>query len=168
VLARVFWLLQGEWGGTPAKYTKRETAYLRGSGAVTEPFPIGWFRGCPFDERAVNAVLARDRLIQSGNRFDELEKQNRSDVMKAEDDLAEMVYRETVLDSLAVLNAPAVEFMKSQLAKEQLQDAENAGYIPPAPKGLERTLATFRDVYKQTGQMPGVGYAAVRKLHATH
>lgn len=166
VMPRLFWLLQGTWGGTPAKYTKRETAYLRGSGALTEPFPIGWFPGCPFDERAVKAILTRDRLMQHGNNLDELEKSNRSDLMKAEDDLAEMTYRETVLDSLAVLHAPAIEFMKSQLGKEEFTDAEISGLIKPAPTGLDRTLSSWKDVYKETGSMPGVGYAAVRKLHA--
>lgn len=163
-----FLLLQGEWGGTPAKYTDREKAYLRGSGAMTDPFPIGWFPACPFDERVVNVVQARDRLIQAGNRFDELEKQNRPEWKKAEDDAAELLYRETVLDTLAVLNAPAIEWMKSQQAKAEFADAERAGFIPPAPVGLDRTLATFRDVWKETGVMPLVSAASVRTLHPTH
>jgi hypothetical protein len=165
VMPRLFWLLQGEWGGTPAKYTARERRYLAASGAVDEPFPIGWFRGCPFDERAVTAIQKRDRLLQSGNNFDALEKTNRTDWKKAEDDAAELVYRETVLDSLAVLNAPAIEFMKSQIAKDEFADAERAGWLPPAPVGLDRTLASFRDVYKETGRMPLVSAASVRTLH---
>jgi hypothetical protein len=60
-----------------------------GSGAVDEPFPIGWFPACPFDERAVEHILERDRLIQAGNRFDELEKENRPEWKKAEDDAAD-------------------------------------------------------------------------------
>lgn len=160
-----FLLLQGTWGGTVMKYTKREKAYLRGSGAVDEPFPIGWFPACPFDERTVKLVLERDRLIQAGNRFDELEKENRPEWKKAEDDAAELLYRETVLDSLAVLNAPAIEFMKSQQAREEFADAERAGFIPPPPKGLDRTLASFRDVFKETGRMPMVSAASMRKLH---
>lgn len=163
-----FLLLQGTWGGTPAKYTDREKAYLRGSGAVDEPFPIGWFPACPFDERTVKVVLERDRLLQAGNRFDELEDMDRPAWKKAEDDAAEMLYRETVLDSLRVLNEPAIEFMKSQKAKEEFADAERGGFIPPAPKGLERTLATFKDVFKETGRMPMVSAASVRKLHPVH
>lgn len=163
-----FLLLQGEWGGTVTKYTKREKAYLRGSGAVDEPFPIGWFPACPFDERAVTNILTRDRLLAAGNRFDELEKQNRPEWKKAEDDAAELLYRETVLDSLRVLNEPAIEWMKSQQAKAEFADAERAGFIPPAPKGLDRTLATFRDVFKETGRMPMVSSASMRKLHPVH
>lgn len=157
-----FWLLQGTWGGTPMKYTRREKAYLKGSGAVDEPFPIGWFPACPFDERAVEKILQRDRLVQAGNRFDELEKQNRPEWKKAEDDAAELLYRETVLDSLKVLNAPAIEFMKSQKFKQEAED-----YLPPAPKGLENTLATWKDVFKETGRMPMVGSAPMKKVFAT-
>lgn len=161
-----FWILQGEWGGTPMKYTKRESAYLRGSGMPEKPYPISWFPACPFDERAVKAILARDRLIQAGNRFDELEKQNRPEWKKAEDDAAELLYRETVLDSLAVLNAPAIEFMKSQKAKAELADAEAAGVIRPAPKGLENTLASFRETFRETGRMPSVGAVRMKKYVA--
>lgn len=157
-----FWLLQGEWGGTPMKYTKREKAYLKGVGAVDEPFPIGWFPACPFDERAVQKILMRDRLIQAGNRFDDLEKQSRPDWQKAEDDAAELHYRETVLASLREINAPAIEFMKTQKFAREAED-----YLPPAPKGLANTLATWKDVFKETGRMPMVGSAPMKKVFAT-
>lgn len=166
VFVAPFWLLQGEWGGTPMKYTKRELAYLRGSNAITEPFPIGWFRGAPFNELAVQKILERDRLIQAGNRFDALEKENRPDWKKAEDEAAEQVYRETVLQTLAEMAAPAVEFMQSQRAKAELADAEQAGWLPPAPKGLPNTLATWKEVWMEKGVMPDVAHAPVRKCYA--
>ncbi len=143
-----FWILQGEWGGTPAVYSERQKAYLRGSGASTTPVPVGFFAGCPFDERAVPLILECDRLIKAGNRYDELEKMNRPDYLKAEDEAAERVYRETYLDTLAVWHAPAVAFMQSQVGKAQANE-----HLRPAPKGLENTLAQWKDVYKETGVM---------------
>lgn len=157
-----FLLLHGPGGGLPMKYTAREKAILRGVGAPDEPLSIGLLPACPFDERVVQHILKRDRLIQAGNRFDELEKQNRPEWKKAEDDAAELLYRETVLDSLAEQAAPAVEYMKSQrFAKEA------ADYLPPAPKGLPNTLATWKDVFLQTGQMIGTGAPRQQKIFAT-
>lgn len=162
VSVRCFLLLQGTWGGTVAKYTKREIAYLRASVEDHQPFPIGSFPACPFDERTVQTILTRDRLLQAGNRFDALEKQDRPDWKKAEDDAAERLYRETVLDTLRVLNAPAIEYMQSQRFKADAEDV-----LPPAPNGLANTLASFRDVYRETGQMPLVGAASMKKVYAT-
>lgn len=162
VEARPFWLLQGEWGGTPTMYTPRERRYLDASGAISEPFPIGFFPACAFNELAVRNIVARDRLIQVGNRYDELEKMDRPAALKAEDEAAERHYRETYLDTLAVMAEPAVEFMKSFLRKSEA-DME----LPPAPEGLANTLAQWKDVWKDTGQMIGVTAAPHRKVFAT-
>jgi hypothetical protein len=163
-----FLLLQGESGGTVAKYTDRERAYLKGVGAALDPLPIGALPACPFDSRSIAVIQKRDRLIQAGNRFDALEKMDRPAAKKAEDDAAELLYRETVLDTLSELNAPNVEYMKSQKAKAEFADAEQSGFLPPAPKGLDRVLATFKDVFKETGRMPMVSTASMRKLHPVH
>lgn len=149
-----FLLLQGDWGGTPMSYTRRERRYLAASGADTTPAPPGCFTPCPFDERVVRNVLARDRLIQAGNRLDELEKQSGSAAKKAEDEAAEAVYREAVLQHLTELAAPAAEFMKSQLGKREIDAAVAAGDMRPAPADLPDTLATWRDHFRATGQMP--------------
>lgn len=157
VSARLFWLLQGDFGGTPAIYTEREKAYLRGSGLPDEAFPIGFFRGCPFDERAVQKIAQRDRLIQAGNRLDALEAMDRPDAKKAEDDAAELLYRETYIDTLKVMVEPNVEFMKSTIAKTTVLPD-----LPPPPPDLDTTLATWKDTFKMTGKIPGVKRASQR------
>lgn len=149
-----FWLLQGEWGGTPMKYTKREKRWMDASGFDSAVAPPGTFTPCVFDERSVKGVLERDRLVQASMQFDALEKMERSDWKKSEDDAAEMLYRETMLDTMKVLAAPQVEYMKSQVGKLEIPD-----YLPPAPVGLANTLATWKDVWKETGVMPAVGLA---------
>lgn len=162
VEARPFWLLQGEWGGTPTLYTPREKRYLDAVGAESEPFPVGTFGACPFDERAVRQILKRDRLVQSCNHYDALEKMDRPEAMKAEDEAAELAFRETYLDTMSELIAPSVEFMKSQKGRR-----ESAEYLPPAPAGLNQTLATWKDVFLETGRLPGVAAAPHRKVFAT-
>jgi hypothetical protein len=157
-----FWLLQGEWGGTPALYTPRERRYLDASGALSEPFPIGFFPACPFDERAVKKIVQRDRLIQASNRYDELEKMDRPEALKAADNAAELLYRETYLDTLRVMAEPAAEFMKSWLGRSQANDV-----LPPAPAGLEHTLATWKEVWRETGIMPAVTPAPHKRVFAT-
>lgn len=156
------WLLQGPMGGTPLCYTPRQVAYLRGVGAETTPLAPGLLTPCVFDERSVAAILKIDRLIQADNNFDALEKMDRSDAKKADDEAAERLYRETYLDTMAALIAPNIEFMKTQRGKAEVNE-----YLPPAPKGLENTLATWKDVFKETGQMIGVGHATTRKVFAT-
>ena len=160
-----FWLLQGDNGGTPVKLTDRERRYLGGIGAQDSPFAPGQFTPCPFDERAVARVLERDRLLQAGNRFDELEKMDRPEWKKAEDDEAELVYREAVLDSLARSAASAVDFMQSQTGKREIESAVVSGFLPPAPVGLENTLATWKDVWREHGIMPGASAPMQRTSH---
>lgn len=158
------WLLQGEWGGTPMKYTARERRWMDASGIDAIPAPPGAFTPCVFDERAVAKIVERDRLIQAGNRFDELEKMNRPDWKKAEDDAAEMLYRETVLETLEIMAQPAVEYMKSQMGKAEIASAVTSSFLKPAPTGLENTLATWKDVFRSTGKMPMVGMAGARTV----
>jgi len=162
-----FWLLHGEWGGTPMKFTDRERRYLDATGQESIPAPPGAFTPCPFDERAVAKVLERDRLVQAGNRFDELEKMDRPEYKRAEDDAAELVYRETVLEHLAAMAQPAAEYMKSQVGKREIDAAVVSGFLKQAPEGLPNVLATWKDVFRETGQMIGATAPMQRKVFAT-
>ncbi len=156
------WLLQGEWGGTPMKYTKREKRWMDASGFDSAVAPPGTFTPCPFDERSVKGILARDRLVQASLKFDELEKMDRPEYKKAEDDAAEQVYRETMLDTMRLMAQPQKEFLMSETGK-----AQAAEYLPPAPAGLANTLASWREVWMQTGTLPQVGMAGAKKVFAT-
>lgn len=162
-----FWLLQGEWGGTPMKFTDRERRYLDAAGEDSIPAPPGAFTPCPFDERAVAKIVERDRLVQAGNRLDELEKMDRPDFKKAEDDAAELVYRERVLEHLAAMAAPAAEYMKSQVGKREIDAALVSGFLRPAPASLPNVLATWKDVFRETGQMIGATAPLQQKVYAT-
>lgn len=162
-----FWLLQGEWGGTPMKFTDRERRVLDAAGESSIPAPPGAFTPCVFNELAVTKILERDRFIQAGNRFDELEKMDRPAAKKAEDDAAELAYRERVLEHLTQLAAPATEFMKSQIGKREVESAVVSGLMRPAPDGLPDTLAVWRDHFKEFGKIPGVGAPAQRRVQVS-
>ncbi len=161
-----FHLLQGEWGGTTT-FTDRERRYLDGAGLSSIPAPPGAFTPCPFDNRVIEKIVARDRLVQAGNRFDALEKLDRPAAKKAEDDAAELLYRETVLETLAKSAAPAAEYMKSQVGKREIDAAVVSGFMRPAPEGLPNVLATWRDVFRETGQLIGATPPSQKKVFAT-
>jgi hypothetical protein len=148
-----FWLLQGEWGGTPMKFTDRERRYLDGAGESSIPAPPGAFTPCVFDERAVKAILIRDRLLEAGKRFDELEAMDTPEWKKAEDDSAELLYRETVLHTLSELAQPAVAYMQSQLGKREISGAVTSGFLRPASSELPDTLDVWKDHFKETGEI---------------
>jgi hypothetical protein len=159
VEVRRFWILQGPGGGTPARYSIRERRYLDGMGYVSDPFPLGFFPACPFDERSVQSILERDRLVKACHRFDDLVKMDRPEALKAEDEAAERVFRETYLETWSRMMQPQKEYMKTQLAK-----SETAEYLPPAPAGLASVLDQWKDHYIQHNSMLGLKAASSRAV----
>lgn len=157
--AQRFWVLQGEGGGTPAQYTRREERLLDACNVPSEAFPLGFFPACPFDERAVKEILQRDRFIQAELRIEDLLKMDRPEALKAEDDEAEREFRKAFLDWWYVQIQPQKEFMQSTLFKTAADD------LPPAPEGLERTLAQWKETFVEEGVMPDAGIARSKTLH---
>lgn len=159
VEAKPFWILQGEWGGTPAQYTRREARYLDACDAISEPFPLGFFEPCPFDERAVEQILKRDRLLQACNRYDELEKMDRPLEQRLEDEAAEYVFREQYLKTWSEIMRPSVEFMQSFLNKKA-----SDGVFPDAPEGTANAVSQWKDHFLEHGNVIGTRTAKMRKL----
>ena len=154
-----FWILQGSHGGTPAKYSRREKRYLDAMNAVSEELPLGFLPACAFDEQSVKAIQHRDRLVQAGMRFDELEKMDRPEYLKAQDELAEQEHREVFLDQWIETMKPQADFMR-----HWLQRSENRESLPAAPDGLASTLSQYKDQYIATGALIGAKVASSRKL----
>lgn len=157
VEARRFWVLQGAWGGTAAQYTRRETRYLDASNAISEPIPLGFFPACPFDERAVRAILRRDRLKQMSDNLDALEKMDRPAALQAEDDAAEQVFRSTWLDWVYDTMQPQAEFMQSYL-----RSSESTQTLRPATRGEADAVAQWKDHWKEYGSVVGAGMVNTR------
>lgn len=154
-----FLTLQGEWGGTPTKYTERETAFLQASNCLDEPFPIGTFAPCPFDGRVVKQIANRDRLLQMANDYDAMAKLDTPDAMRAETDAAQRLKRETYLDTYKIMIQPIKEFFESYIRTK-----EAARVLPAAPPGTARAIAQWRDHWLEHGSIIGAGPAAQKQL----
>lgn len=142
--------IQGPSAYTPARYTVRERRYLDAVGAMSEPFPLGFFPAQPFDERTVRHILDRDRLEKVGGDLDALEAQDRPEAVQAEFEAAEKEHRAAYLKTWSALMAPCQEYLKSQLFKTQV-----APDLKPAPEGLADKLATWKETFIETGVLVG-------------
>lgn len=154
-----FLVLQGPWGGTPAKYTEAEVAFLQASNCLDEPFPLGSFPACPFDERVVQQIGLRDRLLKVANSVSALEKLDTPDAMRAATDAAMRLKRETYLDTYKIMIQPAVEFMSSFL---RTKEADRV--LPRAPEGTSAAVAQWRDHWVEHGSIIGAKVAGQRRV----
>jgi hypothetical protein len=159
VEARPFWILQGEWGGVPAKYSRMEKRYLDAMNAVSDELPLGFLPACQFDERAVRAIQKRDRLVQAGMRLEELERINGLLALAAVDQAAEEAFRKTFLDEWIETMKPQADFMRHWLSR-----SENRECLPAAPAGLSSTISMWQDEYVKTGTVIGAKVAASRAV----
>ncbi len=157
--ARPFWILQGN-GGTPAKYTEREKRYLDASDCLSDPIPIGAMPPCPFDERAGGLILERDRLLQAGNRLDRLAEMDRPEYLAAEDAAAEVVFRETFLDTWKQIMAPSVEFMKWYLTKSEADQT-----LPKGTRETANAVSQWKDHWIQHGAVISARSATTKRVH---
>lgn len=155
-----FLILQGEWGGTPAKYTETEQAFLRGSDCLDEPLPIGMFPACPFDSRVVKQIANRDRMLQCANRYEALARLDTPDAKKAETDAAQRTFRETYLDTWKIIIQPSADFYA-----HWMQRSEHREELPPAPDNVERNVGRWREHWLEHGHVLGTTPAAQRLVH---
>lgn len=142
--------LQGPSAYTPARYTVREQRYLDAVGAISEPFPLGFFPAQPFDERTVKHILDRDRLVKVGGDLDALEAEDAPGAVKAEREVAEREHRAAYLKTWSAMMAPCQEYLKSALFKSEV-----APDLAPAPEGLADKLAVWKETFIETGVLVG-------------
>lgn len=155
------WILQGD-GGTPAKHTSAELAYLDGSDLPSDPIQIGTLPPCSFDERSVGRIVLRDRLLQADNRVDRLIAMDRPDSLKKEDEAAERLKRETFLDTWRQVMAPSVDFMKWWLPKSEADHA-----LPRASKETANAVTRWRDEFVENGSVIGAHAAPSKRAYIT-
>lgn len=153
------WILQGD-GGTPAKHTPAEVAFLDGSDLPSDPVPIGSLPPCAFDERSVRRIAARDRFVQACNDPARLAAMDSAAGIKAEDDAAMRLKRETMLDTWKVVMAPSTEFMKWYLGKSEADQA-----LPRASKEQANAASQWRDHFVHTGAVLSARSAPSRRAH---
>lgn len=157
VEARLFWILQGEMGGTPATYSHRELRLLQAMNAPEEVPAIGSLPACPFDERAVAAILARDRLLKVGGNLDALLKQNDGAALRSEDEDTEKEYRKAFLKWWFVQMIPNSEFMKTYL-----RTSEASHTLRKATKAEANAASQWADYFVEHGTVLGATHADSR------
>ena len=162
VEARPFLVLQGQHGGTPAMYTRREARYLDAINARSTPLPPGVLPACVFDERTVKQIQSRDRFIAAGMRFDDLEKRDTVAALAREDSEAERLFRETYLDEWMATTQAQADFLKSYL---RTKEADHS--LPRASRQVADAVSQWKDVWKESGVVIGAQAAAARPFQST-
>lgn len=162
VYVRPFLILQGEWGGTPAKYTEKEIAFLQASGALDEPFPVGSFPACPFDERTVKMIAMRDRLLQCSNSYEAVAKLDTAESMRNETEEAQRHKRATYLKTWSEMMQPSVEFMQRFIFTKEADRV-----LPRAPEGTADAVAQYKEHWLEHGVWIGAGVAGQRQVQVS-
>lgn len=157
--ARRFWVLQGNTGGTPAVFTERERKLLEAIGESGEVIPLGTLPYAPFDERAVRAILQRDKLLHAGYDLDRLAAMSRPDALKAADDADDKEYRAKFLEWWYAEMAPAAEFMKWYHRQTEAHQT-----MRRATQAEANAVTQWRDHYIETGDVIGAGAATSKAL----
>lgn len=154
-----FLILQGEWGGTPAKYTEQEIAFLQGSECFDEAYEIGFFPACQFDERVVKTIALRDRMLNCANDLAALSAMDSPESQKGETEAAALVKRETILDTWKIMIQPSADYMS-----HWMQRSEHRDQLPPAPKEVEDNVGHWREHFLEHGAIPGARIANQRQI----
>jgi hypothetical protein len=133
-------------------YTMRETAILRAHNLPTDVPDPGSLPFAPFDERAVRALLARDKFRQLGGALDRLADPNKAVAdIKAEEAEAETVFRTEFVKWFKARMEPNAEFIGTHLRK-----SENGGDFRPATPAEANAADQWEDAYIATGRVPAV------------
>lgn len=156
---RRFWVLQGEMGGTPAEFTERETKLLESVGAPSEPPILGMLEACPFDQRAVDAILKRDLLLKNGGDLDALKQSKTAPLLKIQDDENEKDYRRAFLGWWFEQMLPCSDFMKTFL---RTKEADRV--LRKATREESDLVSQWRDHFIETGIVLGAGQVTNRAV----
>jgi hypothetical protein len=149
-LARPYWCLQGTEGGTPMQYTPREVAILRAHNLPTDVPNPGSEPFAPFDERAVAALVARDKFRQLGGALDRLADPGKAIAdIKAEEAEAELTFRTEFVKWFKARMEPNAEFLTRHMNK-----SETAADFRPATRAELNAADQWEDQYIATGTVP--------------
>lgn len=152
VWARPFWVIQGTEGGTPAKFTDVEEAILQAKGLDTEPPEAGALPYAEWDNRVVSQIRHRDRLTKMQARIERLRATADTDALKAEQVLAEEVFRKEFWGWFEERMQPQAEFWTWYTAREEAQHLP----IRQASQAEAKAAEDAKEQYLTTGAVPVV------------
>ncbi len=152
IWARPFWCLQGESGGTPARYSDVEERLLKLKQMPADPPGPGTLPFATWDGRVLQAVKQRDRLWKLGSSISRLKKSGSSHKMKAEAAAIEKRFRTEFLAWMEERFAPQADFLTHYTRK-----TESDRVLRQTTPGEEAAAAQMHDHFIEHGVMP---YAA--------
>lgn len=153
VWARPFWVIQGNAGGTPAKYTEIEEAILQAKGESTEPPEPGSLPFAEWDTRVESQIRARDRLTKMQSRLDRIRATADTDALKAEQVMAEEMFRKEFWSWFEERMQPQAEFWAWYSAREEAQHLPG---LRQASQAEQRAAEDAKEQYLTTGAVPVV------------
>ncbi|MFA6167808.1 MAG: hypothetical protein WC700_14400 [Gemmatimonadaceae bacterium] len=151
-LARPYWCVQGDEGGTPMKYSLREKAVLKAENLPTDVPNPGDLPFATLDERVIRVLAERDKFRQLGGALDRLRNKDKAVAdIKAEEAEAETVFRTEFVKWFKARMEPNAEFIGTHLRK-----SENGGDFRPATAAEANAADQWEDHYIATGRVPAV------------
>lgn len=149
VWVRPFWCLQGENGGTPARYSEMEEAILRGENQPTDPPAPGSLPFAPWDGRVEREIQKRDVLYKLGMSIDRLRKGADNEQLKAETAAAEKEFRKRFLGWFSNRLEAQAEFLTDYSRKSEAEFQLR----PPTPDEA-KAAEMHEEVFIETGMVP--------------
>lgn len=126
VHARPCWIIQGNHGGHKVQFDAADQELCRAEGLPTEPPAFGSLPYAPFDERVVQQLVRRNKLVQAKNDLSEFRKRH-GDTEG---------FKRTYRDALQKAREQYVGYINTQFADgdEFFKKAYGAGELEHAPR----------------------------------
>lgn len=132
------------------QYTPYEAAILKAHGKTRDVPEVGSLPWADFDQRVIDAITARDRMRQYGDRFAHLaDRQKAAEHVKAEDDAAERAYRVEFLKFFEERMAPNGDYIAWHSNR-----SENQNDFRPATKAETEAADRWQQHFLETGHIP--------------
>jgi hypothetical protein len=126
VHARPCWIIQGSHGGHKVTFDAADQELCRAAGLPPEPPAFGSLPYAPFDERVVEQLVRRNKLVQAKNDLAEFRRKHGNTEG----------FKRTYRDALEKARAQYVAFVNQQFADgdEHFKKAYQVGELEHAPR----------------------------------
>lgn len=149
VWARELWVVQGEQGGHPTDYHPGERKLLQLQGLPTDPPRLGSLAYAPVDQRVLEQMLRRNRLIALRNSIDALRRSGDPAQILAEEAQQAKHYRSEYVRFLTEQSRATADLTHYFSGK-----SENRDVVRQATPGEITAAARLKDEYVETGHIP--------------
>lgn len=144
------WVLQGNQGGTPAYYSRREELLCKAMGMPDRPPPVGTLPYAGFDWRVIEQILMRDQLLAAGMQLDAIADADRiGQRVQREIESADRAFRWQFINWFTGTLAPSADFLTWFTRRTEADRV-----LRQASLAEVRAASQLEDTYVETGQLP--------------